>query len=1126
MSIFPPYIVLYLFKCINYIDKFNQQFLNFDKIVRVINGSGKNKFRAMIKIYVFKIVFYLINKNYYHLRNYLFLNKGLTFYDDFKDKFKENKEAILNYYIIPFEEEEYDKYVSLFDRFDNERNNNFSNPVKEIKELIERNGPDIFFAVSTNIVISNICLNNNIDHQEYKIYSSYIKNLFGQVSNLPVITKKLFFLFSNEEDFNNIIKKKLEKEKQNREEEEEEEGENNRNIISSKCLEILLYSLRFCIQTSFTQNYNGFFYSQLLSPECKQTIERNCIPGNNLLNNIYVNNYQKIEEHLNTQPSDRGIYVCSCGLSYIIESCGFPCPPENENEEKNKFLCKNSNCKEQIGYAPPPIISKNVIHGMVMRKGHYRIFKDEKQKMYEMNLYGDSDINIQSMLLKDYKNKKIQPFLENSKFGINIIPKIFFKQINLKVRNLSQIGYRLLNFILYSHLFFTNCLGFLSEDELKNKYLCDGMTCEEMIMTNWDILKENLETKYGIRIQIFMNLIFNKLSAKLKRCQLIRTNDEREQFENEIEEIIKDVIKKYPEQSKIYIERNIKGLQLNKDSMRSLVLENFDMSLYDGNEYPFYKYFSMTTYPSEKKLIQELYKIADYEKKYPLLNAYLNIIKEQVNDENIIKREQTTTIKLLNFLPIFNDFSNLMIDIYSYKISREEASQMKIENEPLYIQNQGKFQDSLKRFIKIWNKISPYATQYENEILPQKNFGKETFLIYFLNDCEGNGRYIAAAYQTFIKLQNNFLDGLIEPLRESPILNHFVKNIEKKIDVQKASKAEILNFEAIENFSELIYENCKRNIFLDNKINYINYQKFIFNFDAIERDLGEKLLPNITRFKKDLKFVTYCFEGFKNKNSILIMYEKCYEQKKMDLPTKQKIYDYLIAKNRENNDTSSYILRTIDILMYYLIQEKSDSTEVINKIIKELPYYVNLYNEGLDFFNKYDIKVEELLDAYVFIELVSFEYLVKNLKNKYKTNEIDENIKNQLDEFEFSIINKKNLCSACRKVITRFLINTVEDNDGNENILLDLYLNKEDLWDKEVWKNNELLKKDLNKLKDLKITIGQCYKLYNILKGNEEDKEIELEGIVVSKNDEDNKIDSSDLNIKPKPRPRPRPRGY
>ena len=81
-----------------------------------------------------------------------------------------------------------------------------------------------------------------------------------------------------------------------------------------------------------------------------------------MLNNIYVNNYQKIEEHLNTQPSDRGIYVCSCGLSYIIESCGFPCPPENENEEKNKFLCKNSNCKEQIGYAPPPIISKNVIH--------------------------------------------------------------------------------------------------------------------------------------------------------------------------------------------------------------------------------------------------------------------------------------------------------------------------------------------------------------------------------------------------------------------------------------------------------------------------------------------------------------------------------------------------------------------------------------------------------------------------------------------------------------------------------------------------------------------------------------------------------------------------------------------
>lgn len=57
--------------------------------------------------------------------------------------------------------------------------------------------------------------------------------------------------------------------------------------------------------------------------------------------------------------------------------------------------------------------------------------------------------------------------------------------------------------------------------------------------------------------------------------------------------------------------------------MKSLVLENFDVDLYNKeNLYHFYKYFLMTTYPSERKLELELKKISEYEKNYPLLTAY------------------------------------------------------------------------------------------------------------------------------------------------------------------------------------------------------------------------------------------------------------------------------------------------------------------------------------------------------------------------------------------------------------------------------------------------------------------------------------------------------------------------
>jgi hypothetical protein len=211
--------------------------------------------------------------------------------------------------------------------------------------------------------------------------------------------------------------------------------------------------------------------------------------------------------------------------------------------------------------------------------------------------------------------------------------------------------------------------------------------------------------------------------------------------------------------------------------------------------------------------------------------------------------------------------------------------------------------------------------------------------------------------------------------------------------------------------------------------------------------------------------------------------------------------------------------------MYYLIQEKRDKKEVINEVIKDLPYYVNLFDGGIQFFNQYDIKVEELLDAYNFIEFLLFDNIVKDLKEKYKDNidnKLKEDIIKKFDKSEFSIIKKNNLRSACRKVISRFLKNVDEDNDGNENNLLELYLYKEDLWDKEIWKNNELLKRDLNKLKELKITIGQCYDLYKCLK--EEDIDIELKGIVLSKDDDDSKIFSSELTIIKKKNKRPK--GY
>jgi hypothetical protein len=137
------YIKIYLFKCINYNHYNNQEFLGFDEIMKVIEGNAKNNFRKMIKIYAFKIFFYILNNNYYEFSHYHFPNHQITFFEEFKDKFEEKKEAMLNYYILP-KDDEFEKYKEEADKFESYRFNDFNNSVNQFKEIIENHGIDIF----------------------------------------------------------------------------------------------------------------------------------------------------------------------------------------------------------------------------------------------------------------------------------------------------------------------------------------------------------------------------------------------------------------------------------------------------------------------------------------------------------------------------------------------------------------------------------------------------------------------------------------------------------------------------------------------------------------------------------------------------------------------------------------------------------------------------------------------------------------------------------------------------------------------------------------------------------------------------------------------------------------------
>jgi hypothetical protein len=145
-----------------------------------------------------------------------------------------------------------------------------------------------------------------------------------------------------------------------------------------------------------------------------------------------------------------------------------------------------------------------------------------------------------------------------------------------------------------------------------------------MLVDNWRILRNALQSKDIQIIQIFWNMIFPKICEKLKNCRELKTNEEREKFEEDIEKLLEDSYKEYEKYSQEYLKLNRESLKLDKNSIKSLMLENYEIKEYDEENYPFYKFFLMTTYPSKELFINELKKVIKYESKYPLLTSYVN----------------------------------------------------------------------------------------------------------------------------------------------------------------------------------------------------------------------------------------------------------------------------------------------------------------------------------------------------------------------------------------------------------------------------------------------------------------------------------------------------------------------
>ena len=468
--------------------------------------------------------------------------------------------------------------------------------------------------------------------------------------------------------------------------------------INSMNIEKILYGYRYCINELLSDeacddddndnddNKKDYLYSSLYD---RNYLSLKYYPGSDIRDEPYYELYSKIKKHFNEKPNDEGCYVCLCknGYYHSVPS-GFP------GSQESSLKCPR--CNKEIGAIFNEKFDENnkelkTEYEIVKRENYFRIFRDEAEidELKKDKNKREQFYKINPMTLRVFEEKYMNRLYEKEKGLPNNIEKNYYLRDNKIIRNLSQISYRLLNYILYSHLFFARI--FINSERF-DRYKPKDMSWGETLNVSFELLKNELSKKGINSIEIFMNNIFKELFEKLHEKEIINEYKDLIDFENELEKLIQEKIKKSSEEIKKY-EENIKNNNNDKTSAINLLNETYDKDLYDKKEYPCYEYFYYSDYLDENYLMNNILALNDANK-YPLLNKYINYKKDKKNEDD--------KYSLSKFI-LFNKVLNLISEKYSHKITREYAENTLIKETEIY--KNAENSKLIDKFIKFYNEL-------------------------------------------------------------------------------------------------------------------------------------------------------------------------------------------------------------------------------------------------------------------------------------------------------------------------------------------------------------------------------------------------------------------------------------
>ena len=1010
------YIRAYCSTFIDLIDTGSPNLKDPTKIINEINNS--KDLSKIISFYVWKAIYNKNKKNIDIFIDLEYITKyQLKNYNCFQNV-EINENPFIYECINPLDKDVYSKLNETMEKYKEKRFEDVN--LEEFK--IDKTDIDIFYYSSSIFILSRLKQKNFVNEAVYK-------NFFDNVCT-P--------LFKNNDKIFSAIKLLYEPKKYI----------NLQKVlgITSDNLNIILHSYRYFINELYSNSQNSVysvFYGRRLD---QSKINNSLYPGNDIKNNPIYSLYSKIIDHFNNIPN-QGCFVCLCKEGGCYQSIQGGIPSEKYLDLK----CKK--CGQNIG----AFMNERGFYAPIKRENYYRILRTEEEAQYDEEKNGEK---YNSMSLEDFRTNYIITEFESEK-GIQKSDEDFFRKDTKIVRSLSQISYRILNYVLYSHLLFSKVYN---DTKILDKYLPEKMSWTQIMNECWTMINNELN-KLGINsIDLFMNYIFSDLFSALNKHKSITEYYELEEFEKKLDELIQKKILTFKENYK-----SMNKSMNNKFSFQDMMEERYNDL--NKKEYPFYNNFYYSDYINEAYLLD---KIKSKKDKYPvLLKVFENNTNKKANKYS------------LDNLPNFNEVLNLFNEKYFYSIKRDKAMilQLKdLKDEEMYNQNR----NEIKTFINFYNNLEYKNTKNESLKLSEQS----KLADFFVDDGNEFGKSYKEIYGQFIKEQNTEISDLLENKIENDV---FERDCKDKINIQSATSKEVFITTLSDKFSlvEVIFDSSYRKIALDK--DYNSYNQFQVDLELIEEEMTEKLLRNKKLFNESIINFVYSNEKleFENKN-IITEFNGLYKIEKINLLDKTILYKFYQDNREKNVDFFLNILNDFNHLILFLnnnkklLNEEKNNALILNddtRIIEVLEKFTKVSD---DFRNLFKEKDSLIISKTTYLFEYYRDLIFSNIKNTLKAyqkdleNEQNDSIKNCFEKQ--TIINEKVFKSAIRAFIVLFLIfekdkeNNIKQNECN----IINYLEIPDIWDKTTFSLRNF-KEELNNLKQLNIKVNQIISLYDFL---------------------------------------------